>query len=345
MNKKILKLIELLLLLIIVYFFMKLFPLLKNVLFFVFKVTLPFFMGFIIAFIFEPLIAKLSQKINRKIVVIIINIVLIGAIVLFVRIFVPFLIKQLSAISNQIPNYINQIKKILEQIEEKMNHISQRYEFDYDKIEELLNSLITKIINNLLGFIQRSFSYVFSIFMTPVLAIYFMNYYEKVENFIKKHTKDKHHLYECLSEIKLSLHQYVKGVLIVMSILTFVTVITFKIIGLDYAFLLSLIIGITDIIPYIGPYIGGTIAGIFTLATKPSKFIYVIISIVVIQLLESNYLVPKIQSKTLKTNPIIVLLSIAFFGELLGIFGILIAVPMARIIEIIFFTINQTRKS
>lgn len=152
-------------------------------------------------------------------------------------------------------------------------------------------------------------------------------------------------MYDCLKEIKTSLHQYVKGVLIVMSILSLVTFITFKIIGLEYAFLLALLIGITDIIPYVGPYIGGAIAGIFTLATKPKKFIYVIISIVITQLLESNYLVPKIQSKTLKTNPLIVLFSIAFFGELFGILGILIAVPMSRIIEIIFFAINQTKKT
>lgn len=339
------KLIELLLLIIIVYFFVKLFPFFKNILSFVFKVTLPFLLGFTIAFIFEPLIEKLSKKINRKIIVIIINAILIGGIIIFVRFFVPFLIKQLNAISDQIPSYIDQIKAIFAKFEQKINHISKNYELDYNKIEELLNDLITKIINNLGGFIQRSFSYIFSIFMTPILAIYFMNYYEKVEEFIKKHTMNKKPLYDCLKEIKTSLHQYVKGVLIVMSILSLVTFITFKIIGLEYAFLLALLIGITDIIPYVGPYIGGAIAGIFTLATKPEKFIYVIISIVITQLLESNYLVPKIQSKTLKTNPLIVLFSIAFFGELFGILGILIAVPMSRIIEIIFFAINQTKKT
>ena len=331
------KLIELLLLIIIVYFFVKLFPFFKNILSFVFKVTLPFLLGFIIAFIFEPLIEKLSKKINRKMIVIIINAILIGGIILFVRFFVPFLIKQLNAISDQIPSYIDQIKAIFAKFEQKINHISKNYELDYNKIEELLNDLG--------GFIQRSFSYIFSIFMTPILAIYFMNYYEKVEEFIKRHTMNKKTLYDCLKEIKTSLHQYVKGVLIVMSILSLVTFITFKIIGLEYAFLLALLIGITDIIPYIGPYIGGAIAGIFTLATKPEKFIYVIISIVITQLLESNYLVPKIQSKTLKTNPLIVLFSIAFFGELFGILGILIAVPMSRIIEIIFFAINQTKKT
>ena len=151
-------LIELLLLIIIVYFFVKLFPFFKNILSFVFKVTLPFLLGFIIAFIFEPLIEKLSKKINRKIIVIIINAILIGGIILFVRFFVPFLIKQLNAISDQIPSYIDQIKAIFAKFEQKINHISKNYELDYNKIEELLNDLITKIINNLGGFIQRSFS-------------------------------------------------------------------------------------------------------------------------------------------------------------------------------------------
>ena len=113
------KLIELLLLIIIVYFFVKLFPFFKNILSFVFKVTLPFLLGFIIAFIFEPLIEKLSKKINRKMIVIIINAILIGGIILFVRFFVPFLIKQLNAISDQIPSYIDQIKAIFAKFEQK----------------------------------------------------------------------------------------------------------------------------------------------------------------------------------------------------------------------------------
>ena len=144
--------------------------------------------------------------------------------------------------------------------------------------------------------------------------------------------------------IKKSLRNYIKGVLIVMAILSIASSICFLILKIDYAFLFGIIIGVTDIIPYIGPYIGGAIVVIFTIVTNPSKVIILIIVIVVLQLLESNFLVPRIQSKTLETNPILVLLSIAFFGEILGIFGMIIAVPLVKIIEIIVKTFFVQKK-
>ena len=56
----------------------------------------------------------------------------------------------------------------------------------------------------------------------------------------------------------------------------------------DYALLFGLIIGITDVIPYLGPYIGGFIVGIFVLVSRPETLLFVVISIVILQILESN---------------------------------------------------------
>ena len=113
---------------------------------------------------------------------------------------------------------------------------------------------------------------------------------------------------------------------------------------IDYAFLFGIIIGVTDIIPYIGPYIGGALVSVFVLVSRPEKLIFVIISIVILQFIESNFLVPKIQSKTLKTNPILVILSVTFFGEIMGIFGMLIAVPLEKIVEIIINSYTYNKK-
>ena len=105
--------------------------------------------------------------------------------------------------------------------------------------------------------------------------------------------------------------------------------------GLDYFLLWGILIGVTDIIPYIGPYIGGAIVGLFVLSTNPNLFVAVVIVIVCIQILEGYYLTPKIQGKVLQINPILVIFSVTFFGKFLGIFGMLIAVPITRIVKIL----------
>lgn len=136
-----------------------------------------------------------------------------------------------------------------------------------------------------------------------------------------------------------------KGVIVVMLILSLVSSLCFMILGIEYSLIFGLIIGITDIIPYIGSYIGGGIVVIFVLVSKPSLVISVLIVIVILQFLESNFLVPKVQSKTLNTHPLLVLLSVAIFGELFGIFGMIIAVPIEKVIEIIVKSIYCYKKS
>lgn len=338
MPKKIYKILEIIGILVIVLLCYYVFPFAKDIIRLLMKVILPFIIAFSIAFTFEPLIEKLEKKkMNRKLAIALIVFVLIGILVVFFRLFLPLMIKQLNAIINQIPTYFEKIHIFMDKINNKINDITNTYTLDYEKIEELVANYFTKFASKIGNILQRSFSYIISIFITPILVVYFMNDYKNIEEYVKKRLLDmnKIHTYNCLSQIKISLQQYVKGVLIVMLILTIASSVAFAIIGIDYAIIFGIIVGITDIIPYIGPYIGGVIVSVFALATAPNKVIFVIISIVIMQFLEGNLLVPKIQSKTLKTKPLIVLLSVAFFGEILGIFGILIAVPMSRIIEIV----------
>lgn len=338
MPKKIYKILEIIGVLVIFLLCYYVFPFVKDVIRLLMKVILPFVIAFSIAFIFEPLIEKLEQKkMKRQLAIALILFILIRILVVFFRLFLPLMIRQLNSIINQIPSYFEKFRFLMERINDKISSITNNYSLDYDKIEEVVMNYFVKFASKIGNILQRSFSYIISIFITPILVIYFMNDYKNIEQFVKNKLleNEKINTFNCLSKIKLSLQQYVKGVLIVMFILTVASSISFAIIGIDYAIIFGIIVGITDIIPYIGPYIGGIIVGIFTLATAPHKIIFVIISIVIMQFLEGNFLVPKIQSKTLKTKPLIVLLSVAFFGEILGIFGILIAVPMSRIIEII----------
>lgn len=338
MPKKIYKILEIVGILVIALLCYYVFPFVKDIIRLLMRVILPFIIAFSIAFIFEPLIEKLeAKKMNRKLAIALIMFILLGILVVFFRLFLPLMVKQLNAIIEQIPSYFEQIRLFMDKINDKISDITGTYALDYDKIEEIIINYFVKFVSRIGNILQRSFSYIISIFITPILVIYFMTDYKNIEEFVKNKLfeKEKINTYHCLSQIKISLQQYVKGVLIVMLILTIASSVAFSIIGIDYAFIFGIIVGITDIIPYIGPYIGGVIVVVFALATVPNKVVFVIISIVIMQFLEGNLLVPKIQSKTLKTKPLIVLLSVAFFGEILGIFGILIAVPMSRIIEII----------
>ena len=330
MSKRLYKIIEIIGILIIFLIIYHLFPFVNIILKYIFKIIMPFLIAFSIAFIFEPFIVFLEKKkINRKIAIGFIVGLFMLILYLLIRFAIPLFIKQLGMLIEMLPNYLNRLEEIIQNITNKFQKLPGNLHIDYDKIESILNEKLSKTIETFTTTLQRSFSYIIQFLITPILAIYFLNDYQKIEQKIKDKliSNKKNVLYHTLSEIKIALRQYVKGVILVMVILTLAASFCFLVVGIDYAFLFGVIIGITDIIPYIGPYIGGAIVVIFTIVSNPSKVLIILIIIIVLQFLEGNFLVPKVQSKTMKTHPIMVLLSVAIFGELLGIFGMIFVVP------------------
>ena len=194
---------------------------------------------------------------------------------------IPLFIKQLEELLKVLPNYFTELSERIEIMTEKYDIILNDDIFNTSKILEFLNTKILNFVNNLSSFIQKIFSYIIIVFIIPILTIYFMNDYQKIEAFIKNYLVNKHkkNVYNVLSRIKNSLHQYFRGVFIVMFLFTIVSTIVFMFLKIDYALLFGLIIGITDVIPYLGPYIGGFIVGIFVLVSRPEKLLFVVISI------------------------------------------------------------------
>ena len=99
-------------------------------------------------------------------------------------------------------------------------------------------------------------------------------------------------------------------------------------------FFIAIIIAFTNVIPYLGPYIGAVFPVLYALIESPTKALFVIIAIFIVQNIESNFLTPYINSKMIKTHPLIVILTLIVFGYLFGILGMIFAVPILAIIRI-----------
>jgi predicted PurR-regulated permease PerM len=199
------------------------------------------------------------------------------------------------------------------------------------KITEFFINIIGKVFNMFTHFI----SYIISLLMSIILMIYFLLDFDKICLFIKEQAKKvtKIDLLEYFRNIKETIYAYFKGVILVSTIVFVLSFISFRIININYALMMGLIIGITDIIPYIGPYIGGSIVAVIASSDSIEKMIMVIIVVIIIQGLESWFITPKIQSKKISVHPILVLLFIVIFGKIMGVIGMLIAVPVLAILQ------------
>ena len=138
-----------------------------------------------------------------------------------------------------------------------------------------------------------------------------------------------------------ALKSYVQGTLLIMLILFVFQSIALGIAGLSSPMLFGLFCAITNVIPYIGPYIGGAPAVIVGFTISPVTGIACLICVVVAQLLESYFLNPIVMSKTMKLHPVTIMLSLLIFGHFFGILGMIFATPIVSCIKVIANFLNE----
>jgi predicted PurR-regulated permease PerM len=124
----------------------------------------------------------------------------------------------------------------------------------------------------------------------------------------------------------------------------FLALIAYALIGLPNALVLALIAAVLEAVPMIGPILGAVPAALVALAIGPEKLIWVIVATLVIQQLENSLLVPRIMKRTVGVNPFVTLLALFAFGNLFGIVGALMAIPLAAMIQLVLdhFVFKQT---
>jgi len=154
--------------------------------------------------------------------------------------------------------------------------------------------------------------------------------------------KNKDIIYDISENIKNIIRKYITGLFFEMAILVAVACLVFWILGIKYVFLLGLIVGVFNLLPYVGIYSALLIAMAITFATvDASHALYVAITVICIHLIDSNFLMPKIVGSQVKINPLMVILGVVA-GELLwGIPGMFLSIPYLAIAKVIFDRIKN----
>lgn len=346
MDKTLRKIIIIVLILAGIFLFFQICPTLIKLLVFIFKIMLPFLLGFSLAFMLMPAVRFFQKrKIPHKISVIVVISITVTFFFFLFYYTIPLIFNQLDQLLETLPNIVVGLEDFLIKISTHLSFLPDKYLPTPTNIEAFVSKSLNEFLASATSSLSRLFSYLSIIFLTPILTIYFLFDYEKIEQIIKKFVTVNHYstLRNFLGEMKQTMEAYFKGVFLVMFLMSVICWFLFSMIGLDYALLMGLIIGITNVIPYLGPYLGGAVVALYALSYSTNKAISVIIIVAMVQLIESNLITPFIQSRKVKTHPILVVLSLTFFGALMGILGLLMAVPMLAIIQTILRYVVRSR--
>ena len=350
-GNKILKIMYILFVIVLIYVLGLIFKEWHILTFFekILSIISPLFIGWFIAWLLNPLVEKLTKKgIKRGLSVVIAYLLLIAVLYALFAFTIPSLGTQITEMVSSVPAMVEDVKGWIDNIFIKLSNLSLE---NLDgvkasflaKIEMFARDVQTNIPEIAMNVVSSLASSIGKIALSLILGFYLLFDFNKVsEGFVnlfpKKSRKEVKYLLEQLDD---SLFSFVSGTLW-LSLLLFVTsLIGFSIIGLNAPVLVTIVCVITNLIPYIGPYMGAAVAGAIGFTQSPLIGILTLVFIVIVQTIDGNVLQPLVMSKKLNLSPITIILSLMIFEYMFGIFGMVIATPVVALLKIIYVFFDE----
>lgn len=349
LSKKILKVLFAIIILSIIFITLAIFKEANifNGIFGFLKVLTPLFVGIIIAWLLDPLVTSLEKKkVKRVIGTIFVFFGFILIVYLFFRIAIPMLYKQINDFITIIPNLFMTVSNFTENIFDSfaktgldVTKVEQHF---YETIESLSMNLTTDLPQTFISIITGAISSVGTFGLGLIIGFYLLidfNILKRLSQFIPR--KNRTIVKSIYKKINTTFRDYLQGTLLISTIIFVISSIAFAIIGVPSPMLFGLICGITNVIPYIGPWIGGAIVTLVALTVSPFVGVLAAIIAFIMQQIDSLALQPLIMSKAVKLHPVTIMMGLLIFEHFFGILGMIIATPVISGAKIILSYLND----
>ncbi len=333
------------------YFIVKHFSVLKQFFSFLNGILFPFILGFAIAFLLMPIMklieekllgkVKLSFSVKRKISAFSSVILMFIVIYILLLLVVPQIISSIVTLANQLHGYITLTSSFIEDMMMENNLDSTYLTSFLDTSEDLLQRGITLIINYLPQVIDNSvrlLSFIIDVLVIIIVAIYILIGKEKFLYQFKKvlyAPLSVNAVERIISIFKLTgdmLNNFIVGKAIDSFIIGILCFIGMSLLKMDYSVLISCIIGITNIIPFFGPFIGAIPSVFILFIVDPVQAIWFLIFILLLQQFDGNILGPLILGNSTGLPSFWTMFAIIVGGGLFGITGMFLGVPLFAVI-------------
>ncbi|RDY26982.1 AI-2E family transporter [Romboutsia weinsteinii] len=322
--------------------------------------VLAYLFNFILTFYEEKLFRgeffkKISHKQKRGLGLLLTYATVFLTLYLFIQFVLPQVVDSISGLANDIPAYVNNATVFLDDLMNKLKVDDQYMALAIDKWNEFVNYVI-KIATDLLPILGSTVkvvaSSVWNIVIGLIVSIYLLIDKENFHALGKKITRAT--LPEAIADKVLELTyrsndtfgKFIVGKIIdslIIGVLTFFVLTIFK---MPYVLLISVIIGITNIIPFFGPFFGAIPSVIIILFVSPMQALWFLVIILVIQQIDGNIIGPKILGDSIGISAFWILFSLLVAGKFFGLIGMIVGVPVFAIIYSIIKEIveNKLRK-
>ncbi|MGE4282271.1 MAG: AI-2E family transporter [Clostridia bacterium] len=304
------------------------------------EVLSPVLFALLITYLLNPFVNLLERrKVARGVGIIIVYVFVITMTVIMLRFIIPELVGSIKELTLTIPVYFEKYTIIFYEIVIRYQHSDLPI-----RIKEILNQNIYNIQQSLVQSLQMivetitgAFSFLFDFILAIVIAFYMLKDIEKFKKLLQSliPRSARKWTLSVAEDIDLILSGFIRGQLLVALVLSVITTAGLWLLDIKYALILGVIAGLLDVIPYFGPILGAVPAVVIAFIDSPINAVWVILLYIFIQQLEGAVLSPKIVGSRVGLHPIAIIIAVLLGGKLFGLFGLLIAVPVAGIIKVL----------
>jgi len=315
----------------------------------VLSILSPLFIGLFVAWLFNPVVNFLGKKgVKRIFSVLLIYIIILGVLGLLVGSIMPILYEQIIGFAKSLPSLFESIEDLLDTLLDKLqnvdginvsdikNNIMSQLE---NKSTELTSGITTYAVNLAKGLISGISTFVVGLIIGFFCLLSFENVGDTLIGFVPK--KFRADTKKLSTSINGSLRNYVVGLAIDATVVFAICSIAFSLIGLKAPLLFAVFCAITNVIPYVGPYIGAIPALIVGFAMSPTIGLLTLGAIVIIQFFEGNFLQEYIMSKTTKLHPVTIITGLLVFGHYWGVLGMVVSTPFLAIVKQVYLFLDE----
>jgi predicted PurR-regulated permease PerM len=328
------------------------------------SVLLPFIVGFILAYLLLPIIRWVEKhlhgvgkkprlaalkRISIILIVYLLSLAVIGLLIFYIITLIAHAIGNLTQdLSQIIPNGLDTIQQWLKSIPLLSNPtIQDNIDVYIAKAAAALPSILIQFLTRGIKVVQTSVGTILGFAIMPVFIFFILKdwsslrdkFFTSLPLWMRTHTEN---IFSILQNVVV---RYIRGQLLLGLVVGTCVYILLLILKIPFALPLAVFAGITELVPMIGPWLGGAMGVVVTLATAPEKVIWVALGYLAIQLLENNLLVPKIQGSQMEIHPAFIMVLSVLGAYFAGILGFIIVLPLTMAFLRIFKYLRDSTRN
>jgi predicted PurR-regulated permease PerM len=303
-------------------------------------ILIPFIFAFFIAYLLNPIVKFVEKRNFPKcwaiLWVYLVVFILAGIVIVFG---VPHILGELNKLIHDIPKLAQEVQSIMTNVQTRYSRFALP-----EGIKEVVSERIIQYQELLLNAVRAGttslinvISYCISLVIAPVFAFYMLKDIGQIKDSItltipRKYRSDMLAIGRDIDEI---ISAFLRGHFLVCVIVGILTGVGMYLIGLDFALIIGIIAGVAELVPFLGPIIAAVPALSLALLISRETALYAVLVILIVQQLENAVISPKILGRSMGLHPLVVIFTIMAGGELYGLLGILLAVPVAATLKVV----------